>query len=342
MIYGLINLVKSKWFSGTGRQVILKGDFLDLESAVLQSFGLQGPPAIEWIDASSIKVPATVDDIASVMLSGFPSILHPGRFISAGLTDGKYRENTADVIMDFDLASNLWGIEKASQHYIVYALAGNADTAFTIKAMPFMRVKSQASQVISLGTLGTPATGIGYGFTTDELAGGQLYFLSGASKGLVRSITANNNDSGTGGTITYGGDAVTLAQGDWLAVLPPTNFRWLGSIFNNASSNIRNIRKISNRVQVLEAQTITATGGNPKEDIRLACPLATEVRVMIGVGAAGELAFGPPDNITDINSKYSNVNKATHNSSIALCRYVCSGSESGYLLAYSYPAGCGY
>ena len=65
-----------------------------------------------------------------------------------------------------------------------------------------------------------------------------LLILSGASRGLVRAITANNDDNGTGGTITYGGAALTLAQGDWVMVLPATNFRYLGMVFNDAAGNL--------------------------------------------------------------------------------------------------------
>ena len=79
---------------------------------------------------------------------------------------------------------------------------------------------------------------IGYGFTANELAGAGLLILSGASRGLLRVITANNDDNGTGGTITYGGAALTLAQGDWAVVLPATNFRYLGMVSNDASGNL--------------------------------------------------------------------------------------------------------
>ncbi len=280
MDIGLKDLPQSKWNSGTGRQVILKGDFAKTQAAIIQSFGFQSTPLITWIDNTAIKVSATPDDIAAIMLNGFPSVLHPERRISAGLTDGRYRENTADVTLDFDLATNLWGTEKVSQWYVVYALAGNADTAFTLKAMPWMRVKSQASQIISLGTLVTPATGIGYGLNTDQLAGGALYFVSGASKGLLRTISGNNNDNTTGGTITYGGAALTVAQGDWFIVLPPaTNFRIIGEIFNNSSGNIDQTIDTGVVIQwVTESFTHYNAGGLIAEDIKLFSPLAREAR----------------------------------------------------------------
>ena len=132
---------------------------------------------------------------------------------------------------------HLWGTEKSNQWYAVYALAGANDTIFTLKAMPVTRVASQDSQVVTLRNNANGAN-IGYGLTINELAGAGLLILSGASQGLLRAITANNGDNGTGGTITYGGAALTLAQGDWVMVLPATNFRYLGMVFNDASGNL--------------------------------------------------------------------------------------------------------
>jgi hypothetical protein len=103
--------------------------------------------------------------------------------------------------------------------------------------MPVMRVSSQATQIISLRNSGNTGD-IGYGFTADELAAGKILVLSGASRGLVRLITANNNDNDAAGTITYGGSALTLAQGDWFMVLPNTNFRYLGMVLNGSDGNL--------------------------------------------------------------------------------------------------------
>ncbi|MBI4643098.1 MAG: hypothetical protein HY743_05070 [Deltaproteobacteria bacterium] len=191
---GLANLPKAKW-SAAGKQPGLKPDMVDIERGILESFELRSMPQLISVDATAVKVSATADSPARLMMAGFPDVLHPGQFLPAGLSDGKYRANTGDVAMDFDVAANRWGTEKASQWYAIYALAANADTTFTLKAMPWMRYSSQASQVITLrNNLNT--ANIGYGFTTDELVGGKILILSGASKGLMRSITANNNDNG--------------------------------------------------------------------------------------------------------------------------------------------------
>ena len=140
--------------------------------------------------------------------------------------------------MDFDTSSHFWGNEKSNQWYVIFATAADVDTTFALKAMPLMRFSSQGSQVITLRNNANGAD-IGYGFTTDELKDGKVLILSGASKGLLRTITANNNDNTTGGTVTYSGSALTMTQGDYFVVLPPTNFRNLGMILNNGSGNIQ-------------------------------------------------------------------------------------------------------
>ena len=233
----LIYLPQAKWGSGTGRQVILKGDFAKLEQAVLEVFGLSWPPGLEYVDSATIQVRATADCQARVMMCGFPSPLAPGHWVDGGLSDGRYRENAAPVSLNLATAGHLWGTEKPDQWYAVYALAGATDTIFALKAMPVIRVASQAGQVITLRNNANGAN-IGYGFTIDELAGAGLLVLSGASRGLIRAITANNSDNGTGGTVTYDGTALSLAQGDWCIVLPDTNFRYLGMMVNDADSNL--------------------------------------------------------------------------------------------------------
>lgn len=233
----LIHLPQAKWKGGTGRQVILKGDFEKIEQAVVESFELTCAPSLEYVSASVVAVPATPDCQARVMLRGFPSPLHRGLFVDGGLSDGRYRENGAAASLDLSQSSQLWGTEKANQWYGVYALANAGDTMFTLKAMPVMRVSSQTGQVITLRNNANTAD-IGYGFATDELAGAALLVLTGGSRGQLRTITANNNDNGTGGTLTYGGGTLSLAQGDWLMVLPPTNFGYLGMIFNDDAGNL--------------------------------------------------------------------------------------------------------
>ncbi len=348
---GIADLPNPKWEPGTGRQVILKSDHKNVEYGVLEVPGLIQVPNITWIDITAIKVPATADSPAAVLMSGFPNILHPGAFISGGLTDGKYRVNVADVSMDFDVGASLWGTEKVSQWYLLYALAGNADAVFTVKAMPFLRVKSQTGQVIKTGTLVTPASGINYGFAANEMAGGKIYFLTGASGGLLRTITANGVDTDT--TITYSGDALSVSAGDWFVILPPgTNFRLVGTIFNDVSSNIVKFSRKGNRVQWLAALEATGSAGAVLEDIRVCCPLATEARTVLRGYEGNDFKIGHPDSAS---GGYSHVNGwtpveayiyATLDFTPEFCRYYCAFITTiNYVLfplSYAYPPGCGY
>jgi hypothetical protein len=233
----LIHLPQAKWGGGTGRQVILKSDFDKIEQAMMECFELGQAPALEYVNAATVQVPATTDCKARLMLCGFPSPLHRGMWVDGDLTDGRYRENASFATLDLAVTGSLWGSEKPSQWYCIYALAGSADTIFSLKAMPMMRVASQSTQIITLRN--NPNTGnIGYGFATNELANGKILVLSGAARGLMRLITANNNDNQTGGTITYGGISLTLAAGDWFIVLPNTNFRSLGMVLNGSDGNL--------------------------------------------------------------------------------------------------------
>ena len=240
---GLANIPQAKWGAGTGRQVILKSDFAAIETAVLELAQLQRAPALQWVDNATVKVAATPDCKARLMFSGFPAPLQPGLLVDGGLSDGKYREIAAEVTMTFNNPAHFWGHEKSSQWYVVYAVAAASDTSFTLKAMPVLRVSSQAAQVITLRNNSNTAN-IGYGFVTDELRDGKILVLTGSAAGLIRTITGNNNDDGSAGTVTYSGTALNLAQGDWFVVLPPAvNCRYLGMIFNNAAGNIQAFRQ---------------------------------------------------------------------------------------------------
>ena len=233
----LIHLPQGKWGSGTGRQVILKSDFDKVERALVESFELAQAPSLEYVDAAKVRVNATADCQARVMLCGFPSPVHRGLWVDGDLADGRYRENSTPVTLDFAVTGSLWGTEKGNQWYGLYAVAGPGDTTFTLKAMPVMRVSSQSTQIITLRNNANSAN-IGYGFTANELAEGKVLVLTGASRGLMRPVTGNNDDNETSGSVTYGGSTLTLAQGDWLMVLPKTNFRCLGLVLNDAGSNL--------------------------------------------------------------------------------------------------------
>lgn len=281
----LIHLPQAKWASGTGRQVILKGDFDKIEQAVVESFELAHSPSLEYLGASQVQIAATADCKARVMLTGFPSPLHRGILVDAGLSDGRYRENGAPATLDVASPGNIWGTEKASQWYAVYAVAGSGDTTFGLKGMPVMRVASQATQVITLRNNADSAN-IGYGFTANELVDSKILVLTGASRGLVRALTANNSDNGTGGSITYGGSALTLAPGDWFVVLPDTNFRLLGMILNDSSSNLAPFYQEGSRIcyQIPRELAQGAINGFTAHDLALTAP--PTARQVLGYAAA--------------------------------------------------------
>jgi hypothetical protein len=281
----LIHLPQTKWASGTGRQVILKADFDKIEQAVVESFQLTQSPSLEYLSASQIQVNATADCQARVMLTGFPSPLHRGIMVDAGLSDGRYRENAAPATLDMTLAGSLWGTEKTSQWYCIYAVAGVGDTTFALKGMPVMRASSQATQVITLRNNANNAN-IGYGFTANELADGKILVLTGASRGQVRAITANNSDNGSGGTVTCGGSALTLTQGDWFVVLPNTNFRFLGMVLNDGSSNLAPFYQEGNLCCHLTPRDLAqgAINGFTAYDLALTAP--PTARRLLGYAAA--------------------------------------------------------
>jgi hypothetical protein len=271
----LLDLPTTKW-EDANEQVVLKEDLIRLEAATLASFSRRRVPSLSYYDAGTVKVLASADGPVRLALNGVPNLLHPGQFLSGALSNGQIKEITASVSCALTAGSTLWGAEAASQWYAIYALGSPAATTFSLKAMPVMRFKSENAQIISLGLNLTPASAVGYSFATDELAGGKIYVLSGTSRGQVRSITANNN-SGSAGTITYSGTALSLAAGDWFIVLPPTNFRWLGNIFNNASGNIEPFTPVGNQVFWTSAAPMSCPSNSPIEDIRICCPLAATI-----------------------------------------------------------------
>jgi len=281
----LIHLPQAKWGSGTGRQVILKSDFDKIEQAVLESFEVFQAPPLEYVDAAKVRVNATPACPARVLMCGFPSPLHPGQWVDAGLADGRYRENSAPVTLDLALSGSRWGTEKASQWYCVYALAGPADTTFSLKAMPAMRVSSQAAQIITLRNNANTGN-IGYGLVANELVDAQILALSGVSRGLARPITANNSDNETGGTVTYGGSALTLTQGDWFMVLPKTNFRRLGMIFNGAGGDLAAFYQERGVITYQVPRELTAGAINGYTLTDLASVTPPNARRLLGYGAA--------------------------------------------------------
>lgn len=192
-----------------------------------------------YTGAATAIVRAQASSPAMVPMNGYPDILNPGLWVSGGLSNGNYYQVTSDTALT--LPANLWGSEKASQWYAVLANCATATAqlgAYVLKGMPYLRCKSEASQVISCGTNLSPSAAIDYGFTANEFVGGKIYVLSGPSAGAIRTISANNSAAGST-TITYTGAVLNLIDPDWFIIMPPgLNFRWIGDVFNDGSSNL--------------------------------------------------------------------------------------------------------
>jgi len=230
-----MSIPNPKW-AAEGKQIILKSDFLAIEQAIVGQPQVRLIPPLLWLDVATVRVEANAGCPVGMQFTGLPNILNSGTQIHGGLSDNKIRTNTGNVSAIFG-AGGLWGAEKASQWYAILALAGDEDTTFTLKAMPWIRVKSQAGQIISFGTNLDASVNLGYGFTANEFIGGMVYVITGASRGLLRPVTANSNGATSPGTVTYSGTALSLAQGDFFIILPPTNFRWLGDVWNDAAGD---------------------------------------------------------------------------------------------------------
>lgn len=240
----------SKWQAGTGKQVILKSDFVDIENAILTQSGVRLNPPLVLVDTTTIRVAADPSSPAAMQLTGFPNVLNPATMVSGGLCDGKARTVTANVSLIIT-SGGIWGTEKYPQIYAVFAMALAADTAFTLKAMPYMRAKSQSTKTIKCGTLVTPATGINYAFTDDELAGSKLYWLTGANRGKMLTVTINRVNTET--EITYSETAVTVTAGDVFIILPrrissggaDASCRLVGHFYNNILGNIEWVSSVN-------------------------------------------------------------------------------------------------
>jgi hypothetical protein len=339
-------------FAGTetvlfGRQVIVKGDFRALEEGITGQPSVRLKPPLIWVADDTVRVAAAPDSPAWTAFTGMPNILNPATQVDGGLSDGKIRGITANVSCLF-ASGGLYGAtqtEKSSQWYAIFAVAGNNDAGFELKAMPVMRVKSQTGQAIKCGTLAAPGTGINYGFTDNDLAGGKVYFQTGASRGLMRTISANDVDTDT--RLTYSGDALTVAAGDWFIVLPPTNFRFLGSVFNKSSGHLRKFRRLGYDVQWLDQIALPVFGGPYiGEFIELCCPFATAANVNFAMSTGGEFSIGHAET-SGAYSGQSYAYLAGTGGWIAIsfhlefCKYFHLGN-GGYANSYSYPRDSGY
>lgn len=252
----------------------LNSDVITIIDAIMESAGGQSGSTcgLKWDDADIVRVRASSDNPARVIMCGVPNPY--GGLAAGSMNDNALRQVTADVTLDMTSAASRWGSRKTLCWYQVLAIAGDDQEDFDLKAMPYGRVKTDAAGVISLGSQAVPSNGIGYGFTTDELVGGQILILTGSSQGQLRTIAGNNNDDATGGVITYAPGDLALSQSDWFAIMPPTNHRWLLDVFNDTSDDLAQFIQDGNRVKLVTGLPIALPIASTIEDVRACPPMA--------------------------------------------------------------------
>ena len=112
----LIHLPQAKWGSGTGRQVILKGDFDKIEQAVLEGFEFaRAPPWNTWTRQRPGQCHGRLQGPGDVVRFSFAAASGPVGGRRPG--DGRYRENSTPVTLNFATTGSLWGTEKPNQWY---------------------------------------------------------------------------------------------------------------------------------------------------------------------------------------------------------------------------------
>jgi hypothetical protein len=142
-----------------------------------------------------------------------------------------------------------------------------------------------------------------------------------------------------------------VAQDDWFIVLPPTNFRMVGTFFNNSSGHIHGFVRRGSYVQWTVIQPFdSAAPPFDHEDIRICCPLATEVVANIGL-AEGDIPGDATIGYYGCTEDYllsriwiqsnSAPNVRTTQFSLSFCAYRASAYNS-HSIGYYYPPGCGY
>lgn len=175
------------------------------------------------------------------------------------------------------------------------------------KFTTFVRVNAYNSttNVITAGTH-TDATIVrDYGWATNAYASGKVIVLTGTERGKIISLTANAS-----GTITHGGAALSLVQGDWLLLAPSgyTNFRHIGAVFADATPQTLNFFKSGDRywsyhslaAPINQSSPVANTAYLVNMQNALVPPTAREVtlRLYMTSNAAGSCALvASPDNI---------------------------------------------
>ena len=106
-------------------------------------------------------------------------------------------------------------------------------------------------------------------------------------------------------------------------VLPPaTNFRLIGTIFNNSSSIIASFRGLGNIVQRSDSYSAIAPGvSGVVEDIGIACPLAVGVNVLISASVRNSEIGHPNFGSRTGNSRNGGSYPGSVDFNLEFCRY---------------------
>lgn len=190
---------------------------------------------IEWVSVSQVKIVATSDVPAKFTLDG----LYGGKdlgHVKAG-SSGEEVENTADDVMDITTDVDT-GLEHPSNWYGIFAIKSGSN--FILKAATFIRVKLDSANKVLTGLHTNPGADANYSWVADAYNDSKILVITGSKRGTLRNVT----DSGTVGSnsfIDYDGASLGLVNGDCIMISPAgaTNFRYVGSIYNDGSSNIR-------------------------------------------------------------------------------------------------------
>jgi hypothetical protein len=268
------------------------GEVTQADVNALKSVINSARPAMQYKNATQVNIRG----LRSVTFLGF-------RF------QGQYAKKsgkTADfssypVVADFDLHMGAQSLVDKSSWYAIFAvLSGGVPV---LKIMPYLRVKSVAGSVITIGEggeNGTVANTKAYSFTDNNLAGADclvchetLDARANAISGRITSIAAN-----TVNTITLD-NVGAINTGDYILPAPPgfPDYVYLGTVYMDTAE----LRNIADTGSIINTRGSEVTGFNINGDISAGVfvsamghisPLATAVEGhfdLITTASAGDL-----------------------------------------------------
>jgi hypothetical protein len=171
----------------------------------------------------------------------------------------KKSQINTNLTADFSTALDA-GAEQASNWCGVFLVEDDLGNT-SIKFASFLRVLSDSSNVINFATHLDKTIAKDYGFAANDLVNCDFVVLSNdvteAHVGEVRTVSASTSNS-----LTYTGDSLGLTQGSFIMIAPKgySKYKYIGAIFNDASSNILNFTKSGKKYDSLGLTFLS--GGN--------------------------------------------------------------------------------